>query len=108
MNIEELGDRRRLQLLHRMSQLLGNHGEDVNDPRLWQLFLQCLPKDMALVLAACACMKYDQLAKSADRIAEYFLSKNIATVADTSYTSRDDSRLGRRESRSDEIRHRLS
>ncbi|KAH9371737.1 hypothetical protein HPB48_019523 [Haemaphysalis longicornis] len=90
-----------------MWQLLGDHAQDLNNPLLRELFLQRLPQNMVLVLAAAADMPLDQLAELADRIADYSRSPNIAAVADTPTTSRDDSRLGRLQSRIDELSHQL-
>ncbi|KAH9378268.1 hypothetical protein HPB48_001410 [Haemaphysalis longicornis] len=90
------------------SSYLGDHDQDLNNRLLWELFLQRLPQNIVLVLAAAPDMPLDQLAELADRIADYSRSPSIAAVVDTPSTSRDDSSLGRLESRNNELSHQLS
>ncbi|KAH9368483.1 hypothetical protein HPB48_018502 [Haemaphysalis longicornis] len=89
-----------------MRQLLGDHGQDLNNPLLRSFSFNASHRTW---YCTCGSRSHDtdQLAELADRIADYSRSPSIATIADTPSTSRDDSRLGRLESRIDEISHQL-
>ncbi|CAN7938400.1 unnamed protein product, partial [Ixodes hexagonus] len=78
---EELGDRRPSQMLHRMRQLFGDQSVDSNIPLLRELFLQRLPKQIVVVLAATDDMILDKLAQVADRGADYSTPAPVAAVA---------------------------
>lgn len=91
-----------------MRQLLGDHGKDLNNTVFRELFLQRLPQNMVLVLAAAADMSLATLAELYDRITEYSWSPGIASVTYTPSTSRDGSKLGRLESRNNLFSHRRS
>ena len=70
---EELGDRKPSQLLRRMQQLLGER--QIEATILKQLFLQRLPTNVQLILAAAgASLSHAQLAEIADRIMEIPIS----------------------------------
>ncbi|CAN7938206.1 unnamed protein product, partial [Ixodes hexagonus] len=102
---EELGDRRPSQMLHRMRQLLGDQSVDSNSPLLRELFLQRLPQQIVVVLAATDDMNLDKLAQVADRIAGYSTPAPVAAAAAPSAQSSSsvEARQGRLEERLDEI-----
>ncbi|KAG0440428.1 hypothetical protein HPB47_016277 [Ixodes persulcatus] len=83
--MEELGDQRPSQLLRRMRQLLGDATSDADTSLLRELFLQRLPNNMVVVLAAAEDMPLERLADLADRVAEY---STPPVVAATSFQSR--------------------
>ncbi|KAG0436859.1 hypothetical protein HPB47_017724, partial [Ixodes persulcatus] len=85
LNMEELGDQRPSQLLRRMRQLLGDATSDADTSLLRELFLQRLPNNMVVVLAAAEDMPLERLADLADRVAEY---STPPVVAATSFQSR--------------------
>lgn len=69
INAEELGDRKPTQLLRKMEQLLGDKGLD--NPLIKQLFIQRLPNNVQLILAATnESMSVGELAQLADKIME--------------------------------------
>ncbi|XP_064485914.1 uncharacterized protein LOC135398443 [Ornithodoros turicata] len=69
---EELGDRAPSQLLRRMRQLLGDRPDSavIDDSLLRQLFLQRLPANVCMVLAAAGTMSLNDLANLADKVME--------------------------------------
>ncbi|XP_064485182.1 uncharacterized protein LOC135397508 [Ornithodoros turicata] len=79
---EELGDRAPSQLLRRMRQLLGDRPDSavIDDSLLRQLFLQRLPPNVCMVLAAAGTMSLNDLANLADKIME-MAPPQIAAVA---------------------------
>lgn len=105
LTIEELGDRRPSQMLHRMRQLLGDQAADSNSPLLRELFLQRLPQNMVAVLAATDIMNLDKLAETADHIADYSDPSGVAAVStpSTPSSSSHEALHARLEERLDEI-----
>ena len=64
---EELGDQKPSRLLHRMQHLLS----DKNNPMFRELFLQCLPSNVRMILASTTTTDgLQELADRADRIME--------------------------------------
>ncbi|CAN8014993.1 unnamed protein product, partial [Ixodes persulcatus] len=90
LNMEELGNQRSSQLLRRLRQLLGDETLDVDTSVLRELFLQRLPNNMVVVLAAAEDMPLERLADSVDRVAEY---STCSVVAMSTCTSRVVTRL---------------
>ena len=83
---EELGDCKPTQLLRQMQQLLGDKlgkSADANS-YLRELFLQCLPPNIQMVLASTdASMDLNKLADIADKVMEV-ATTNVAEISDTS------------------------
>ncbi|KAH8031727.1 hypothetical protein HPB51_020701 [Rhipicephalus microplus] len=69
--VTELGDRRSLQLLRCMRQLLGEPSTFQEEKLLRELFLQRLLRTIVPVLVAAGDVPVDTLAEMADRVADY-------------------------------------
>ena len=83
LTAEELGDRNPSQLLRRMQQLLGNSGPAPDSAFVRQLFLQCLPPSVSIVLASSsATLPLTQLAEMADKILEVVNPTVVISVTD--------------------------
>lgn len=70
LSTEELGDRRPSQLLRRMRQLMGSTTTTNDDSLLRELFLQRLPTNVQVVLAAASTLDLNSLASLADKVME--------------------------------------
>ncbi len=78
---EELGDRKPIQLLHRMQLLLGDRPGMTDGSFLWELFLQRLPPNVRIVLASTPDgTSLEKLADLADKIMEV-ATPSVAAVA---------------------------
>ena len=65
LNSEELGDHKPSQLLRRMQQLLGDKATTIDQSFLRELFIQCLPPNVRMVLASTDKIKLTKLAELA-------------------------------------------
>lgn len=81
-NAEELGDRKLLQLLCRMQQLLGDKAQNTDDTYLCEQFLQCILQSVRMVLASTSDPEsIDDVVLLSDKIMEVaVLSSSIATI----------------------------
>ncbi|XP_037529488.1 uncharacterized protein LOC119406826 [Rhipicephalus sanguineus] len=70
LTAQDLGDRKPSQLLRGMRQLHGEKASKMDDSLLRQLFLQRLPANVCMVLAAAGDLPLDDLAALADRVLE--------------------------------------
>ncbi|XP_042142665.1 uncharacterized protein LOC121833438 [Ixodes scapularis] len=70
LSAEELGDRRPSQLLRRMTKLLGERSNNLDDVFLRELFLQRLPSNVQMVLATATTLDLTGLAALADAVME--------------------------------------
>ncbi|XP_077523015.1 uncharacterized protein LOC144133789 [Amblyomma americanum] len=80
LSTENLGDRRPSHLLHRMPQLLVDRPQGVNSPILRELFFQCLPQSLVVVLAAAGDVSFDKLAELANRVSYYSGLRSVAAI----------------------------
>ena len=88
LNAEELGDRKPTQLLRRMQQLMGD--KRIDDSLVRELFLQCLPTNVRMVLASTgATVSLSDLAQLADKIMEVAAPSISAVAATPSVTEID-------------------
>ncbi|CAN7945791.1 unnamed protein product [Ixodes hexagonus] len=87
LNMEEVGDQRPSQLLRRMRQLLGDCTSEADTSLLRELFLQRLPSNMVVVLAAAEDMPLERMAELADRVAEYSTTPVVAATGSHPHTS---------------------
>ena len=70
-NTEELGDFKPTQLLQHMHQLLGDKATGLDPSFMCELFLQCLPTNIRLVLTSTAeAISLQELATLADKVME--------------------------------------
>ncbi|KAK8766217.1 hypothetical protein V5799_007002 [Amblyomma americanum] len=83
LSIEGLSDRRPSQILHRIRQLLGDRPQDVKSPLLRELFLQRLPQDLVVVLAAAGDVSLGELADLVDRVSDYSGPRSVAAIPST-------------------------
>ena len=84
LSAEELGDRTPSQVLRHIQQLLGSMATTMDATLLRELFLQCLPVNIRMVLTSSAeALNLDQLAQLADRIVETSPTPTIAATTDT-------------------------
>ncbi|XP_042143669.1 uncharacterized protein LOC120847150 isoform X2 [Ixodes scapularis] len=81
LNMKELGNQRPSRLLRRMRQLLGDATSNAETSLLRELFLQRLPHNMVVVLAASEDMPLERLADLADRVAEYSTPPVVAAAS---------------------------
>ena len=78
---EELGDCKPTQLLRHMQQLLGDKATGFDPSFMRELFLQCLPTDVRLVLASTAeSITSQELANLADKVMEV-ATPTVASVS---------------------------
>ena len=93
---EELGDRTPLQVLQRIQQLLGNIAGTVDPTLLRELFLQCLPSNVWMVITPSAgALNLDQLAQLADCIVQASPTPTIAATNTTAQLTDQVSKLKR-------------
>ena len=83
-NAEELGDRIPSQLLCRMQQLLGDKARDTDSAFLHELFLQCLPSNVRMVLPSTPDTEnFEDVAQLADKIMEVTIqSPSISAISE--------------------------
>ena len=82
LTAEELDNRQPTQLLYRMQQLLGDSGPAPDNSFVRQLFLQCLPLHIRMVLASSSTnLTLAELAEMADRIVEVATPSSVAHVS---------------------------
>ena len=97
LSAEELGDRTPSQVLRHIQQLLGNMARMVDATLLRELFLQCLPTNVRMVITPSAgALNIDELAQLADRIMEASPTPTIAATNTTAQLTDQVSELTRR------------
>ena len=80
-NTEDLRDRKPMQLLRHMQQLLGDKATALDLSIMRELFLQCLPTNVRLILASTAeAISLQELATLADKVMEV-ATPTVATVS---------------------------
>ena len=88
LTTEELGDRKSSQVLRRIQQLLGDKANTMDAEIMQELFLQCLPANIRMVLTPLAGeLNLDKLAQLADHIVEASPMHTIAATEPDTTTS---------------------
>ena len=85
LTAEELGNRQPSQVLRRIQQLLGDKAETMDATIMRELFLQCLPANVRMVLTPSAgALNLDRPAQLADCIVEASPTLTVAATESTS------------------------
>jgi len=88
LTTEELGDCKSSQVLRRIQQLLGDKANTMDAEIMQELFLQCLPANIRMVLTPLAGeLNLDKLAQLADHIVEASPMHTIAATEPDTTTS---------------------
>lgn len=86
LSAEDLGDRRPSQLLRRMRQLMSGNTAATDDRLLWELFMQCLPVNVQMVLTTASATNLNSLASLADKVMEVVMPVVVCNVTPSNTT----------------------